>query len=118
VANAKSSKGTLSSELKQARNVVHKIVKNLNRNDLDWTVQVSINSTSPDKVFYCAQIEAPANGLQPITWVCDSHDELLKKLALSEKGLDENAVMRAWHEAEIQRAEALIKYHQEALEES
>lgn len=104
--------------LKLARNHINKIVKNLNRNDLDWTVQVSISSTEPDKIKYCAQIEAPANGLQPITWVCNSYDELIEKLKISEKGLDQDAVMKAWHEGEIARAEALIKYHKEALEES
>lgn len=104
--------------LKLARNHINKIVKNLNRNDLDWTAQVSISSTEPDKVKYCAMIEAPANGLQPITWVCNSYDELIEKLKISEKGLDQDAVMKAWHEGEIARAEALIKYHKEALEES
>lgn len=104
-------------EMKKARNLVNKIVKKFNRNDLDWTVQVSINSTRPDRVNYCAQIEAPANGLQPLTWVKESFAELEEALELAEKGLDQDAVDRAWHEAEIQRAESLIKYHKQAIEE-
>lgn len=104
-------------EMKKARNLVNKIVKKFNRNDLDWTVQVSINSTRPDRVNYCAQIEAPANGLQPLTWVKESFSELEEALKLAEKGLDQDAVDRAWHEAEIQRAESLIKYHKQAIEE-
>ena len=104
-------------EMKKARNLVNKIVKKFNRNDLDWTVQVSINSTRPDRVNYCAQIEAPANGLQPLTWVKESFSELEEALELAEKGLDQDAVDRAWHEAEIQRAESLIKYHKQAIEE-
>lgn len=103
-------------ELKQARNLVNKIVKNFNRNDLDWTVQISINSTRPDRVNYCAQIEAPANGLQPITWVKESYPELEKALKLAAKGIDQDAIDKAYHEAEITRAEALIKYHKEAIE--
>lgn len=103
-------------ELKSARTLVNKIVKRLKRNDLDWTVQISINSTRPDRVNYCAQIEAPANGLQPITWVKESWSELEQALKLAEKGLDQDAVEKAWHESEIKRAEALINYHKEAIE--
>jgi len=104
-------------EMKKARNLVNKIVKKFNRNDLDWTVQVSINSTRPERVNYCAQIEAPANGLQPLTWVKESFAELEDALKIAEKGLDQDAVDRAWHEAEIQRAESLIKYHKDAIAE-
>lgn len=101
--------------LEKARKILNKIVKNLGRNDLDWTVQLSINSTRPERINYCAQIEAPANGLQPITWVCDSWEELEKSLKMSEKGLDQEAVEKAWHMSEIERAKALIRYHEEAL---
>ena len=101
--------------LEKARNILNKIIKKLGRNDLDWTVQVSIHSLRPDKVNYCAQVEAPANGLQPITWVKGSWDELLDALKKSEKGLDQEAVEKAWHEAEIERAKALIKYHEDCL---
>lgn len=104
-------------ELKSARTLINKIVKKFKRNDLDWTVQVSINSTRPDRVNYCAQIEAPANGLQPITWIKESWEELEDALKKAEKGLDQDAVDKAWHEAEIQRAEHLIKYHKEAIAE-
>lgn len=101
--------------LEKARKILNKIIKKLGRNDLDWTVQLSINSTRPDRINYCAQIEAPANGLQPITWVKDSWKDLEESLLKAEKGLDQEAVEKAWHEAEIQRAKALIKYHEEAL---
>lgn len=105
-------------QLKSARNLVNKIVKNFKRNDLDWTVQISINSTRPEIVNYCCQIEAPANGLEPVTWVCDSWEELEKQLTEASKKLDRDAVDKAWHESEIARAEALIKYHKEELEKS
>lgn len=104
-------------DLKKARNLVNKIVKKFNRNDLDWTVQLSINSTRPERVNYCAQIEAPANGLQPITWVKDSWEELEEALKIAEKALDQDAVDKAWHESEIQRAKMLIKYHEDAIKE-
>lgn len=101
--------------LEKARKILNKIVKNLGRNDLDWTVQLSINSTRPERINYCAQIEAPANGLQPITWVKDSWEELEKSLKKAEKGLDAEEVEKAWHTSEIERAKALIRYHEEAL---
>ncbi len=103
-------------QLKSARNLVNKVIKNLKRSDLDWTVQVSINSTRPDIVNYCCQIEAPANGLEPVTWVCNSWDELLNSLEMATKELNQEAVEKAWHESEIARAEALIRYHKESLE--
>lgn len=104
-------------QLQSARTIINRIVKNFGRNDLDWTVQVSINSTRPERVNYCAQIEAPANGLQPITWIKESWKELEEALKLAEKGLDQDAVDKAWHESEIERAKALIKYHEEAIQE-
>lgn len=103
--------------LKKARKLINKIVKNLGRNDLDWTVQLSINSTRPERINYCAQIEAPANGLQPITWVYDKWEDLERNLELGTKVLDQDAVERAWHTSEIERAKALIKYHEDALKE-
>lgn len=102
-------------QLKSARNRLNKIVKGLGRNDLDWTVQISINSTRPDRINYCAQIEAPANGLQPLTWVKDSWEELESALKFAEKKLDVEAVEKAWHESEIARAKALINYHEECM---
>lgn len=95
--------------------IMNKILKNLKNTTLDWTYQESISSIHPDKVSYAVQLEAPAPGLAPVTWVCDSYDELKVKLEASEKYLDVEAVEKAWHESEIKRAESLIKYHKEAL---
>lgn len=104
-------------ELKTARNLVNKIVKNFGRNDLDWTVQASVSSVHPDKVVYCAQIEAPANGLQPLTWIKDSWKELEDSLKLAEKGLDQEAVDKAYYESEIQRAKQKQEFFEEKLKE-
>ena len=101
----------------EARKLVNKIVKSIGRNDLDWTIQISMNSVRPESMAYCCQIEAPANGLQPLTWVCESWDELISKLEIASKGIDQDAIQKAWHEAEIKRCQSLIKYHEEALKE-
>lgn len=104
-------------ELKKATVLVNKIVKNFKRNDLDWTVQLSVSSIHPDKVSYCAQIEAPANGLQPITWVKGSWKELEDALKLAEKGLNQDEVDRAYYEAEIERAKQKQQFFEEKLKE-
>ena len=104
-------------ELKKARTLVNKIVKNLKRNDLDYTIQASISSIHPDRVVYCAQIESPANGLAPLTWICNSKEELIEKLTLSEKGLDQKAVEKAYIEAEIKRAKEKQEFFEEKLVE-
>ena len=82
---------------------------------MEWTVQASISSVHPDKLVYCAQIEAPANGLAPLIWICDSKEELIKKLTLSEKGLDQKAVEKAYIEAEINRAKEKQGFFEEKL---
>lgn len=102
-------------ELKSARTLINRIIKNLKRNDLEWTVQASISSVHPDKVVYCAQIEAPANGLAPLTWICNSKEELIEKLTLSEKGLDQKAVEKAYLEAEIKRAKEKQGFFEDKL---
>lgn len=95
-----------------------KIVKNLKNNQIDWTVQVSESSLRPASIAYSAQIEAPAAGLQPLTWVKDSPTELLEALKdAAENGVDALKVEKAWHEAEIKRAEQLIKAHKLKLDE-
>lgn len=96
--------------------IMNKILKNLKNNTLDWTYQESISSIHPEKVTYAVQLEPPTPGLAPVTWVCDSYEELKTKLEASEKYLDVEAVEKAWHETEIKRCESLIKYHKESLE--
>lgn len=104
-------------ELKKCRNLINKIVKKLGRADLDWTIQLSISSIHPEKIAYCAQIEAPANGLQPITFVKNSYEELEKSLTLAEKGLDQKAVEKAYFEAEVERAKEKQKFFEEKIKE-
>ena len=104
-------------ELKRATVLVNKIVKNFKRNDLDWTVQLSVSSIHPDKVSYCAQIEAPANGLQPLTWVKGSWKELEDALKLGEKSLNQDEVDKAYYKSEIERAKQKQQFFEEKLKE-
>ena len=104
-------------DLKKARNLVNKITRNLGRADIDWTVQVSVSSVHPEKLAYCAQIEAPASGLAPITFIKGSWEELEKALKKAEKDLDQKAVEKAYYASEIQRAEEKRKFFEEKLME-
>ena len=99
----------------KARSSVNKIVKNFNRQDLDWTIQASISSVHPDKLVYCCQIEAPANGLAPVTFIKNSLEELEDALKKAEKELDTKAVEKAYIASEIKRAEEKKKYFEEKL---
>lgn len=104
-------------DFKKAVLLVNKIIKNMGRADIDWTVQVSTNSVHPNKLSYCAQIEAPANGLAPLTWVKKSWAELLDALKESEKNLNSEAIEKAYYAAEIKRAEEKKKFFEEKLME-
>lgn len=104
-------------ELKRAVRSINKIIKNLGRQDLDFTVQLSVSSIHPESVKYCAQIEAPANGLAPITWVTDSYEELEKALKKAERNLDQKAVEKAFLASQIKAAEEKQKFFEEKLKE-
>lgn len=102
---------------KQAVLAINKIIKKMGRADIDFTVQVSTSSVHPNKAVYCAQIEAPANGLAPLTWVKNSWEELLKALKESEKKLDQEAIEKAYFASQVKAAEEKKKFFEEKLME-
>ena len=63
-------------KFKELRSKVQKILRNIKNANCDWTLQISLNSTEPNKVKYCCMIHIPTEGIAPITWVCDSFEEL------------------------------------------
>ena len=103
---------------REVQKLVMKILKGLKNNTLDWTFQISTGSIHPEKPSYAVMISSPADGIQPITWVCEDYKELVKQLEIASKHLDVEAVERAWHQSEIERGKRLIKYHEEYLSES
>ena len=51
----------MKSDLLKAEKLLIKIRKNLKRNDLDYTLQISMNATQPGKLRYAAQINPPVD---------------------------------------------------------
>lgn len=105
----------MDTNFKKARTLVNKIIKNFKRNDLEWTIQTSASSVHPDKLAYCVQIEAPANGLAPLTFIKNSWKELIEALDQAEKNLDTKAIEKAFLASEIKRAEEKKKFFEEKL---
>lgn len=103
-------------DIKKLKVKINKILKNMKRSDLDWTIQTSVSSTEPNQLYYSALIASPNQSLQPITWVKKSYEELEEALETSAKVLDDKEVMKAYYKAEIQRAETLIKYYNDKTE--
>lgn len=109
-----------SETVKELRKIERHFVKlrnNMRRADIDYTVQVSINSTDPTVVVYAAQLTAPANGLAPVRMLAKSADELIKKIDVARENIDEKAIEVAYHEAQIQACERTKLGHQERIAE-
>lgn len=104
-------------KLLSAKTKVNRILKQMGDATLDWTIQISLNSIEPDKVSYACQIHVPARGVQPLTWICDTWEELMEKLDKAGKEINEDVVEIAFHNAEIARCEKLINYHKEKISE-
>lgn len=104
-------------ELKKIEKKVVKLRNKLGRADLDYLVQVSINSTDPTVVTYAMQITAPANGLAPIAFVTKSAKELIERVELATKEINYEEVEKAYHLAQIKACERTIIGHRERITE-
>lgn len=101
----------------EARKLVNKILKKVNRNDLDWTVQASISSIESRGITYSCQIQSPNSVLQPMTFVKSSWEELKKSLEACAESMDTDDIVLAYHLAEKKRSEDKIKFHEEMIKE-
>lgn len=109
-------KGT-SQELRQLEKAFAKLRNKLKRADLDFTVQVSISSTEPGKVYYAAQMTPPASNLAPIRMIAESAQELLAKIEVAVENIDYRAVEIAYHRAQMESCDRTKLGHQERIEE-
>jgi hypothetical protein len=60
-------------------------------------------------------ISSPAKGVQPITFMADSYDELEAVLKAGEKGINKKAVELTFHESRINSYKARIAQHEERM---
>ena len=103
--------------LKSAEKAIVKLRNKLKRVDLNYTVQISINSTDPTRVAYAAQMTPPAEGLAPVTFISyESMEDLVKKIKLATEHIDYTEVEKAYHAAQIEACERTIQGHRDRLE--
>lgn len=108
---------TVDQELKKIFRAFAKFRNNLKRADLDFTVQVSISSPDPKTVVYAAQTTQPANGLAPIRVIAYSADELIEKIKVASKNIDQRALEIAYHKEQMASCDRTKLGHQERIEE-
>lgn len=104
--------------LRKAHKLLRKIVKKLGRKDLHFSAIISVSASRPgDIVTYGAHIDAPRDGLAPLTFGAVDKDEFLGYLKdFLDNKIDEDDVERAWHEAQIKENERSTDYHQAQID--
>lgn len=107
----------LAQNLRKVEKAMVKLKNNLNRADIDYTVQASISSTDPTVTRYAAQMTPPANGLAPITFIAASPEELVEKIKLAAKGINYKTVEIAYHKGQIEACKRTIQGHEERITE-
>ena len=102
--------------LQELEKLVKKVIrKSLKDNTLDYTVQFTISNLEPGHVKYAAQISSPAKGVQPITFVFDSFNDLKNSLAEAETEIDRKKVELIFHQSRINTYESKIQQHKERV---
>ena len=90
--------------------------KSLKDNTLDYTIQFSVsNVDAPGKVKYAAMISSPAKGVQPITFMAESYEELEAVLKAGEKGINRKEVELTFHQSRINSYESRIAQHKDRM---
>lgn len=102
-------------ELKKIEKALLKLRNKIKRADLDYTVQISINSTDPGTVTYAAQLTSPARGLAPVTFIKSSAEELIADIKAATKELNYDEIEKAYHEAQIEACKRTIEGHEERI---
>lgn len=104
--------------LRKAHKLLRKITKKLGNKDLHFSAIISVNASRPgDIVTYGAHIDAPKDGLAPITFGAVDKDEFLGYLKdFLENKINEDDVERAFHEAQIKENERSTDYHKAQIE--
>lgn len=108
---------TIKNTLLEAEKLAVKIKKKAKRNDLDYSIQISVSAADPKTIYYAAQITPMAEGIAPQTFIAKDGDQLLKKMqdALDLK-MSASQIEKAYHEAQMKHAERTVAYHKESIE--
>ena len=108
---------TYEAELRQLEKEARKLRNSLKRNDLEYTVQVSIKSDSPGMINYALSMPSPAAGLAPIMFLTTSIEDLSTIIKAAQKKFDPALVERSYHEAQIEACKNTIKGHEGRLQD-
>ena len=101
----------------KAEKLAVKIKKKVKRNDLDFSVQVSVSSQDPKKIYYALQITPIAEGIAPMTFIDSDADEFIAKIERQLENLDPNLIEKEYHKAQITHAKRTITFHEERITE-
>lgn len=111
-------KGTTKENLVELEKLVKKILRrSLKDNTLDYTVQYSISSVNPGEVKYAAQISSPKEGVQPITFIFDTYNDLKNALIEAENEIDTKKIEMIFHKSRINSYMNKVKAHEKRVEE-
>lgn len=103
-------------DLQKMERAIVRLRNKQNRSDLDYTVQISISSVDPGIVRFAAQLTAPAQGLQPVTFIGDSAVEITEQIKEYTKTFDDKKIEKAYHAAQIKACNRTIKFHEERID--
>lgn len=94
-----------------------RLKKKAKRNDLDFSVQVSLSTADPGQIYYALQLTPVADGVAPMTFIKKSPEELIEAIKAQLDNIDEVAIEKAYHEAQIAHAKRTITFHEERIDE-
>ena len=103
--------------LHDAERAMNRLRNKFNKVDSDYVVQISISSVDPSTVKYAASLTAPANGLQPVAFIADSAQDLVKQIKAFTKNVDYKMIEIAYHKAQIESCYRTIQGHEDRIKE-
>lgn len=106
---------TIKQTMLKAEKLAIKIKKKIKRNDLDFSVQVSLSSQDPGKIYYALQITPVAEGIAPMTFIKQSEEEFIEAIEAQLENLDAQVIEESYHESQIAHAKRTITFHEERI---
>ena len=103
--------------LHDAERAMNRLRNKFNKVDSDYVVQISISSVDPGTVKYAASLTAPANGLQPVAFIADTAQDLVKQIKAFTKNVDYKMIEIAYHKAQIEACHRTIQGHEDRIKE-